>query len=276
MYDDPTLTEREAGGNAQLVREHRKLISTARSLRIFADDDPVATLALWLLLVGIIHGYTDPKAAAFVPSHADWFAAQIRLGREQLDFKTFRSHEMLPRLGRVERLLHLGKWLALCIPYRTRWIEGYACIYIFEGLHVGPFRRHGRLRRGHDRLCRGSRIRRDNARILPDSPADSTFYQVLKARVAPGALVVPPRGVEHSTLALRAHPCPGLPDSVFLSVLQNSPVLLVVLGVDVCLIPALETLETFHHGMIWLDNCSPKCGRAMTQELGTDELDVAG
>src|SRR5262249_60185484 len=162
-------------------------------------------------------------------------AAEPLLGDEQLGPEPLRDHDVLLRLIRRERPLHLGKWLTLRAPCPARCVvrDPLADVVVLERLHVRAL--WGRLRdrerpTGHQRRPTGRALHR--RRVLPDGPAQPAFDQFLEAGVAPGPLVVPPRGVEDAALALGADPGPRLLDAPLFAVLEDGPVLLVVFGVD--------------------------------------------
>src|SRR5262249_31749882 len=128
-------------------------------------------------------------------------------------------------------------------------------------------------RRGRGRRRRGLELRHD-ARVLPDRPADAALDEVLETRVAPGSLIVAPRGVKDSALALRADPRPRLFGPVFLAVFEDRAVLLVVPGVDVRLVPAFKAGEPFHDRVVRLDEGRAKRASAVALELRAHQVDV--
>src|SRR6185437_8981204 len=81
---------------------------------------------------------------------------------------------------------------------------------------------------------------------LAHGPADAALDQLLEAGVAPGALVMAPGRVKDPALALCPYPGPRLLFPLLLAIFQHNAILLVVPGVDVGLVPALETLEPLH------------------------------
>src|SRR5581483_12425616 len=98
--------------------------------------------------------------------------------------------------------------------------------------------------------------------------------QLLEARIAPGALIMSPGGVEDAALALRAHPRPRLLLVALHAIFQDGASFFVVLGVNVSLIPALEAGEAFHDGVIRLGKRRTEGAGAVLLELGADQVDV--
>src|SRR5262249_4470192 len=125
------------------------------------------------------------------------------------------------------------------------------------------------VERGDD--CRGLLA---GDRLAANRPPGAAFNEILEAGVAPRALVMAPRGVEHAALALRPHPGPRLLRRALLTVFQHRAVLLIVFGVDVGLVPALEPLEPLHQRVVGLGYCGAKGARAVFEELRPDEVDV--
>ncbi len=154
-----------------------------------------------------------------------------------------------------------------------------ADILVFERLDIFSLSglcRHGegpverRLRDG----WRGSRGRLRRHRFQSNCPADAAHDQVLKTRIAPSALIVTPGGVKDTSLALGADPCPGFFAFAVLAIFQNRAVLVIVLGMHITFVPALEAFEPFHDGVVWLRNGRTKDAGTMAFELGTDERDI--
>ena len=96
--------------------------------------------------------------------------------------------------------------------------------------------------------------------IFSRSPNEGTFWiatqppsgtaaadEVLKARiVAPGSFIVSPSGIEDAALALGADPGPRLFLTFFHAIFEYGAIFFIVLGVDIGLVPTLETTsETF-------------------------------
>src|SRR5262249_27908641 len=182
----------------------------------------------------------------------------------QFQLKANGMNEMLDRLGRIERLLHLLEGLANAAPLRACRVEGNVCVNILEWLHVGASRGHLRWFSALPARIGG----------CADRPANAALDQVLKAGAAPGALIVAPRCEEHSSLALRPHPCPGLLAVLIPAVFQHGAVLFGVLRVDVGFIPALEAAVTLHDWVIGLGDGCPEDAGAVTAELCSNQLHV--
>ena len=202
-------------------------------------------------LVGIIDRLGDPQPAALVPVHADRLAAEIcGSAANSCSSKPTGRDDVLHRLGR-RRAAAASCWIgspscpAACRRIeRERWPSTYS-----NGLTSLRERRHlGRV---------GERPATTRG-IAADGPADAALDQILEAGVAPGAFVVAPGGVEDAALALRAHPGPRLLAVAFDAVFQDGAVLLVVLGVDVGFVPALEAAEALHDRMVRLGD--GRCG----------------
>ena len=85
--------EAEARRDAQLVGEDGELICPAVSICIFADPDPVFSLALGLDLVGIVRRLADPEPSPRVPGHGDRLG-DVRFRREESRFEPFRHHHV--------------------------------------------------------------------------------------------------------------------------------------------------------------------------------------
>ena len=266
--DDAVLVEREARRDAELVGEDGELVGPADALRVLADDDAIAAFAFALQLVRIVERLRDPQPAALVPVHADR-AIDVGIGREQLRLEADRRHQVLLRLLRVERLLHLRQRLVLAGPASRRGVERHLRFLILERLDVRPLRRHCRW----PGVDRGGE-RHGNGRILADGPADAPFDEVLEARVAPGPLVMAPRRVEDAALALRPHPGPRLLLAFLFAVFEDRPILGIVLRVDVGLVPALERREALHDRMRRIAGNGADGAGVVPGELSADERDV--
>ena len=91
--------------------------------------------------------------------------------------------------------------------------------------------------------------------------------------MAPGALVVPPGGVEDAPLPFVADPRPRLVEIPLDAFLENGPAARVVAGVDVGLVPALEALKILHDRMVRGEIRRPKLAAVMALELGADDVD---
>src|SRR5439155_25372048 len=98
----------------------------------------------------------------------------------------------------------------------------------------------------------------------------SPFDEILKSRIAPGPLIVPPGGIEHAAFAVRANPSPWLAAVAFLTVFQNCAILIVVLRVNVRLVPAFEAAEAAHDRVLALGGDRAERARAVPLELSAD------
>src|SRR5262249_39047438 len=187
---------------------------------------------------------------AFVPCHADRFAAEFLLGNEQFRPKSLRDDDVLLRFLRRKRPLHLAERLALAAA-RPVIRNALADVVVLKRFHIRPLRRHLRDREWPASDRAGGRGRsRDLGRILPDRPAQTAFHEFLKAGVPPRPLVVAPGGVENAALSLRADPRPRLLRPALLAVFEDRSILLVVLGVDVGLVPAFESFKALQDRMV--------------------------
>src|SRR5262249_10655015 len=100
MDDDSTVGKSETGRDAQFVGKDGDLVGPAVAVGVLADEDAIASLALGLLLVGIVDVDSDPEAAALVPVHADRLAPQLRLRHKELHLETDRMDVVLDGLRR--------------------------------------------------------------------------------------------------------------------------------------------------------------------------------
>src|SRR5262249_25899451 len=162
-----------------------------------------------------------------------------------------------------ERQLHLLEVVAAGVAPTAWRVEGDVGLLVLERLDVLAHGRHLGLLgvAGHD------------GRVTARGPADAALDEVLEAGVGPGALVVAPGGVEDAALALRPHPGPRLLLIALLAVLEDGAVPLVVLGVDVGLVPALEALEALHDRVVRLGGGDTESAGVVALELGADQVD---
>ena len=255
--NETSAREAEAGGDAQLVGEDGELVGPAVAIGVFADLDPIFSLALGLDLVGVVSRFADPQATADIPGHGDRLG-DVGLGREELRLETFRQHHVLLRLRGGDRLLHPVELLAERSPAPVGQVVWKLGAPEFERLE--PPVRFALVRNGEFARSR--------------APADSTLHELVKSRVLPGALVMAPGSIEDPALAAGANPGPGFPALAFSAGLQEGAILFVVVGVHIGLIPALKALETLHDGMVRLDVADPEDTGSMALELGAHERDV--
>src|SRR5438309_3555748 len=111
-----------------------------------------------------------------------------------------------------------------------------------------------------------------DARIVPRGPADTAFDQVVKSGIAPSSLIMSPGGVENPPLTVSPNPRPRLLRRALDAVFEDGATLIVVLGVDIGFVPALEALEPSHDGVIRSSDNRAERTRAVALELGTDQL----
>src|SRR5262249_7538037 len=116
----------------------------------------------------------------------------------------------------------------------------------------------------------------DYAGVSVDGPANAALHQILKAGIAPGALIVAPGGVEDPAFALCADPGPWLFTALFPTILQDIAVFGIVLGMHVRLVPALKAAEAFHDGVVGSGDGGAKNASPMTEELRTHQVDIFG
>ena len=116
-------------------------------------------------------------------------------------------------------------------------------------------------------------VRASRGRVAAGRPADAALDEILEAGMAPGALIVPPGGIEDSPLPLVADPRPRLVEIPLDALLENGPAAGVVAGVDVGLVPALKALEIVHDRMVGGEVRRPKLAAVVALELGADDVD---
>jgi hypothetical protein len=263
MDDDPTAAKHQTRGNAQPVGKDGELIGPPVAVGIFANADPVPAASPGLQVVRIVDRLAHPEPAALVPVHADRLSLQIGLAHEQLDVKADRRDEMLHRLFRRQRLLH-EPFAGIAPRASVRRIVG--------NIRRDILKRFGVL--GHLRHLHPVDERRNDFGIVLHRPADSPLQQVVKARISPRPLIVPPGGVKHAPLPLRADPGPGFLPFLIFPILQHGPVRLVVLLVDVGFVPALKTAKAAQQRMLFIGDGRAERPRPVPLELGADQGDV--
>ena len=121
--DHAAVVAKHAGRNVQALGEDLERVGPAVAVGVFADRDPVAPLAVAPLDVGIVDALGDPEPAAMVPGHADRLV-DLGLGGEQPRLEAGRDDQVLDRLLRRQRLLHLVDRLALRPPLAAGQIVG--------------------------------------------------------------------------------------------------------------------------------------------------------
>ena len=110
--------------------------------------------------------------------------------------------------------------------------------------------------------------------ILARTPAYASLHKLMEARMLPGAMVVPPGGVEDSSAAVGSNPGPRFVRFPFLAGLENGAIFFVVMGVYIGLVPALEALVPFHDRMLRLDVVDAEDLASVPLELGAYQRDV--
>ena len=85
-----------------------------------------------------------------------------------------------------------------------------------------------------------------------------------------------PGGIEDAALPLGANPGPRLVVIPLDPFLEHGPSAVVVLGVHVGLVEALEAAKPLHHRMLWRHIHRTKLARAMLLKLRPDEIDPGG
>src|SRR5262249_23204602 len=111
-------------------------------------------------------------------------------------------------------------------------------------------------------------------RVASRRPANAALDQILEAGVAPGAVVVTPGRVKDAASPLRADPGPRLGALALTPVLQDSAVFVVVLGVNLSLVPALEAAEAPDDGVVGFCDPGAERARAVAEELSADQLNI--
>ena len=136
--DDAAIREDDAGGNAQLVREHGEFIRASIAVGVLANLDPVAAFAGLLQFVWIIESLRDPQATTFIPREADGLG-HLRLGGEELRLEARSHHQMLRGFLRAERLLHGANGFGQRAPLRAAHVVGEAVgsLRVGKGLQPG-------------------------------------------------------------------------------------------------------------------------------------------
>ena len=270
LGDDPAVAVmEEARGNGEPLGDDGARVVNAIGVGIVQADDPVVPLAVSGEddLVGVVDALGDEQPALGVKGHRQRLGFDHRLGGGKRDLKTLWHEGMFPRLFGREGRLHLGDRLELHPPLLATGVVG------------GDLRRDKlkrRQARGEDVHRRVIDIRAGCGRVAACRPADAALDEILKAGMAPGALVVPPGGVEDAPLPFAADPGPRLVEIPLDALLENRPAARVVAGVDVGLVPALKALEIVHDRMLGSENRRPKLAAVVALELGADHVDPDG
>ena len=262
MDDHAAEGKGDARRDAEFVGKNAVFVGDAVAVGVLANHDLVTALAGGFQFVRVVDRHAHPKPAAFVPVHRDRLSAKVRFAREEFHLHVGGVLVMLGALGRVERLLHLAQ--------RAR---GVAAIGRVEGnLGVDKLKRLGRFfRPGHLGLVG---VGGGQVLILTARPSDAAFDEVEVTGMGPGSFVVAPRGVKHPAFAMRSHPGPRFLAVLVLAVLKNRAVLIVVLGVHVAFVDALEPGEILGDRVIVLLRGHAEDAETVALELGANEFDV--
>ena len=270
LGDDPAIpVVEEARGNGKPLGHDHPRVADAIAIGVVQADDPIVPLAVAGEddFVGVVEALGDEQPAARVKGHRQRLGFDDRLGGGKLDLKTLRHKGMLPRFLGREGGLHLRHRLELHPPLLAAGVVG------------------GNLRR--DKLKRREPlgkhvhlwvidIRAGFGRVAAGCPADAALDEIVEAWMAPGALVVPPGGVEDAPLPFVADPRPRLVEIPLDAFLENGPAAGVVAGVDVGFVPALEALEILHDRMVGGEIRRPKLAAVVALELSADHVDPDG
>src|ERR1051326_3421888 len=84
----------KTGGEVEAIGENRNFVSATIVVGVFENFDAVARLGARRSAEGIFVKYEHPQASALVPGHSDRID-DIRLGREESHFESFRNDESL-------------------------------------------------------------------------------------------------------------------------------------------------------------------------------------
>ena len=267
LGDDPAVAVvEEARGNGKPLGDQGARVVDAIAVAVVQADDPVVPLAVTGEddLVGIVEALGDEQPALGIEGHRQRLGFDDRLGGRKLDLKPLRHEGMLPRLFGREGRLHLGDRLELHPPLLAAGVVG------------GDLRRD-KLKRGQplgkDTHRRVIDIRAGLGRVAAGRPADAALDEIVEAGMAPGALVMPPGGVEDAPLPFAADPRPRLVEIPLDAFLENGPAARVVAGVDVGLVPALKALKILHDRMVGGEIRRPKLAAVVALELSADDVD---
>ena len=259
----------ERGGDREPVGDDVPGVDDAVPVGVVEAHDPVVPRAVVGQdeLVGIVEALGDEQPAVPVEGHRQRLGSHHRLGGHQIDVEALRHERVLQRFTGLERCLHLLLRLELRPPFRARGVVGgHLRRQEREGLEPFGERFHRRM------VDVGGRHRR----IAPRGPADAALHEDLEAGMPPGALVVPPGGVEDAPLPLGAHPGPRLVVIPFHALLENGAATGVVARVDVGLVPTGESGETGHDRMVGDEDRGAELAGAVALELGPHHVHPGG
>ncbi len=101
-YNDAAPGKSKGGGDVQPVSKDFYLIALTITISVLQNLDAVITLAAVFNFIGVVHTFSHPKAAAFIPLHVDgvynlWF------GSKKFQIETHWHLSILHALGRWER-----------------------------------------------------------------------------------------------------------------------------------------------------------------------------
>ena len=241
--DHAAVGEAQAGGNAQFVGKDREFVRNAVPIGGFANGDLIVPFSSRLHVVGIVERFRDPQPAALVEGHANRLL-HVWLTGHELQLESRPKHHVLHRDFWRQRVLHRSERIGRRSPGLSRGIER----------NLG--RRIGEV------IALGLRLHRPVAR----RPANAAFQQIYKIRIGPRSLIVPPGGIEHPPVALRARPGVRLLVIALNPIRQNRAVLLIVHFMHVRLIPTLDRIQPLLNRMIRLNDRFLEDARLVTLE----------
>ncbi len=246
--DDAPLHEDEARGEVESLGEDGPLVGASVAVGVLENRDAVGARVAVQHEVGVVDGFDHPEAPPGIERERDGLD-DVGLAREQLEVELGRHGDELHRVGCRERHLVLRRGIALLVVRHV------------EAVEVDDL--------GHPQAL--PRL----ARRVGDRPARALLDELLETRLAPRALVVPVRRVEHAALALRPHPRVRLAALLVDAFHQDRAIDRVVSRVDVGLVPRREGRETAHGRVVRRDDLRAELPRAVRLELAADKRDVA-
>ncbi len=245
--DDAAVGEREARRHVEVLGKDGELVRAAVAVGVLEDLDPVVARIAVEDLVRVVHRFDDPEPAPLVERHRDRLD-DVRFTGEQLDLELAGRLDELRGIDRRKRQLVFGGRIALLVVRHV------------EPVDVGD---------GRDLQLLPASPRR-----VVDGPRDGALDQGLELRLAPRALVVAVRRVEHAAFALRAHPRPRLPPLRVHALHQDRPARGVVLRVHEGFIPRHEGLHALRDRVRGLHDLGGELARPLALKLAADERDV--
>ena len=268
LHNHAAAMKDHAAGNAQALGKHRESIGDPVPVGVLADPDAITALSRRLQFVRIVNGLRHPQPSPLVPGHRQRLAPQLRLGGKQLHLKSLRHNQVFERFIGSQWLLHSTERLPLSAPLIRPGIVGDLLSHIDKGerFDVRALRIHPRHGKGTIRQILAGR-----RRVLTGRPANAAFDQILETRMAPSALIMAPRCIEHASLAVCADPGPWLATLIVDTDGQHRAILLVVQMMHVGLVPALEPSKTPHDRMFALHNLGTEHSRTMAFELASHQ-----